>query len=80
MGKYRIRKLTPKTCARLMGLTWEDDDKMSAVGVSNTQRYKIYGNGIITNCIELLFEHLYKAQYDPDFECYDENFTQAVTV
>ena len=69
-----------------MGLTFDDCNKASAVGVSNTQLYKQAGNGIVTNCIELLFEHLYKSQHDPDFECYDErflrehneNFTQAV--
>lgn len=78
-GVYRIRKLTPRECWKLMGLTFEDCDKAASVGVSNSQLYKQAGNGIITNCIELLFEHLYKSQYDPSFECYDENFTQAVT-
>ena len=76
-GKYRIRKLTPRECAVLMGLTFEDDDKSAAIGVSQSQRYKTYGNGIVTNCVELLAEHLYKSQYDPSYECYDENFTQA---
>ena len=78
--RYRIRKLTPCECARLMGFTKEDDDKLAAVGISATQRYKMYGNGIITNCVSLLFEHLFKAQYDPRYECYDENFTQAAMV
>ena len=78
MGKYRIRKLTPRECWALQGLTFEDCDKASEVGVSNSQLYKIAGNGIITNCVELLFEHLYKAQYYPEFECFDENFTNAV--
>lgn len=80
MKEYRIRKLTPRECFRLMGLTSEDCDKASAVGVSNSQLYKIAGNGIITNCVQLLFEHLYKSQYDPEFVTYDENFTHAVTV
>ena len=76
-GRYRIRKLTPRECSVLMGLTFEDDDKMAAVGVSNSARYKCYGNGIITNCVELLFEHLYQAQYDSEFKCFDENFITA---
>ena len=75
--RYRIRKLTPCECARLMGFTKKDDDKLTAVGISATQRYKMYGNGIITNCVSLLFEHLFKSQYDPGHECYDENFTKA---
>ena len=76
--RYRIRKLVPAECAKLMGLTKDDDDKMVAVEISPTQRYKIYGNGIITNCVTLLFEHLFKSQYDPNYVTYDENFTRAV--
>ena len=76
-NKYSIRKLTPRECFRLMGLTSEDCDRAAALGVSNSQLYKQAGNGIITNCVELLFEHLYKAQYDSDYTTYDENFTQA---
>ena len=75
--KYRIRKLTPRECWKLMGLTFDDCDKAYELGVSNSQLYKQAGNGIITNCVELLFEHLYKAQYDPAFETYDENFLKA---
>ena len=37
--KYRIRKLTPRECGRLMGVSDEDIDKMAAVN-SNTQLYK----------------------------------------
>lgn len=84
MKRYRIRKLTPIEAFKLMGLKEEDCRKASAVGVSNSQLYKCAGNGIITNCVELLFEHLYKAQYEPQFKCFDEywdeNFTEAVTV
>lgn len=78
--RYGIRKLTPRECFKLMGLTFEDCDKATAVGVSNSQLYRQAGNGIVTNCVELLFEHLYKFQYDSSFTTYDENFTQAVTV
>lgn len=77
-GKWRIRKLPPRECWRLQGLTFDDCDKAGEF-ISNTQLYKQAGNGIITNCIELIFEHLYKAQYDEAYECFDENFTQAVT-
>lgn len=37
--QYRIRKLTPRECGRLMGVSDEDIDKMAAVN-SNTQLYK----------------------------------------
>lgn len=76
---FRIRKLTPRECYRLMGLTFEDCDKAKTIGVADTHLYKQAGNGIITNCCELLAEHLYKAQYDNTYVCTDEkmiNFTK----
>lgn len=79
MKKWRVRKLIPAECSKLMGLEKSDDEKMKNVSVSDTARYKAYGNGIITNCIELIFEHLYKAQYDNDYVCTDENFTQPLS-
>ena len=78
--RYRIRKLTPRECFVLMGLTFDDCDKCQNIGISNSQLYKIAGNGIVTDCIKLIFEHLYKSQYDESFECYDENFIKAATV
>ena len=70
----RIRKLTPRECWRLMGLTFEDCDKASELGVANTHLYRQAGNGIITNCCALLAEHLYKAQYDDTYICTDERY------
>lgn len=70
-----VRKLTPKEAHRLMGFDDEDYDKCKAVGMSNTQGYKQSGNSIVTTCIRLIAEHLYKAQYDNSYICYDENFT-----
>jgi len=76
--KYRIRKLTENECYKLMGFTDEDCQRCKDVGMSKTQLYKQAGNSIVTNCIELLFEHLYKSQYNPEYITFDENFTQAV--
>lgn len=76
---YRIRKLTPRECFVLMGFEFEDWDKCVEIGASNTAGYKAAGNSIVTNCISLLFEHLYKAQYDDTYICTDEkmqNFIQ----
>ena len=75
---FRIRKLTPRERFRLMGLTFEDCDKASLLGVADSQLCKQAGNGIITNCCELLAEHLYKAQYDNSFECSDEKFIKQI--
>lgn len=76
----RIRKLTPRECYKLMGLTFEDCDKAAEIGVADTHLYKQAGNGIITNCCALLAEHLYKSQYNDTYICTDErcqgNFTK----
>ena len=72
LDNIRIRKLTPRECYKLMGLTFEDCDKAKDIGVADTHLYKQAGNGIITNCCELLAEHLYKAQYDDTYVCTDE--------
>lgn len=49
--KYRIRKLTPKECFRLMGFYDEDFEKCSC---SNTQLYKQAGNSIVVDVAEEL--------------------------
>ena len=38
---YRIRKLTPRECLRLMDADDSDIDKLMAAGISNTQLYKM---------------------------------------
>ena len=47
---YRIRKLTPKECWRLMDFTDEDFEKAAKVN-SNTQLYKQAGNSIVKNVL-----------------------------
>ncbi len=69
---YRIRKLVPRECFALMGLTKDDCDKCVTVGVSNSQLYKQSGNGLITNCVQFIAEHLYKAQNDETYQTTDE--------
>lgn len=69
---YRIRKLTVRECFKLMGFEFEDWDKCSDIGISNSAGYRAAGNSIVTDCIKLLFEHLYKAQYDETYICTDE--------
>ena len=74
--EYKIRRLTPTECFVLMGLTKEDVEKAKAMGLSESAIYKQAGNGIVTNCVELLGEHLYKAQEDEEFVCLDEKMQQ----
>lgn len=53
---FRIRKLTPRECWRLMGFDDEDFDKAQAAGISNTQLYKQAGNSIVVDCLEAIME------------------------
>lgn len=55
--KYRIRKLTPRECGRLMGVSDEDISKMAAVN-SNTQLYKQFGNSIVVDVMCAMFRNL----------------------
>lgn len=56
---YRIRKLTPKECWRLMGFDDEDFEKAAGVPTSNTQLYKQAGNSIVVNVLEKIFKNLF---------------------
>ena len=55
--QYRIRKLTPIECGRLMGVSDEDINKMAAVN-SNTQLYKQFGNSIVVDVMCAMFKNL----------------------
>lgn len=61
--QYRIRKLTPRECGRLMGVSDEDIDKMAAVN-SNTQLYKQFGNSIVVDVMCAMFQNLNIKQED----------------
>lgn len=61
--QYRIRKLTPRECGRLMGVSDEDIDKMTAVN-SNTQLYKQFGNSIVVDVMCAMFKNLNIKQGD----------------
>lgn len=70
LTNYRIRKLTPKECWRLMSFTDEDFHKAEAVN-SNTQLYKQAGNSIVVNVLEAILgqmipgkEDVYKTRYE----------------
>lgn len=56
---YRIRKLTPKECWRLMGFDDKDFEKAAKVN-SNTQLYKQAGNSIVVNVLEAILNNLLK--------------------
>lgn len=54
---FRIRKLTPLECWRLMGFDDTDFYKAEKVN-SNTQLYKQAGNSIVVNALEAILEEL----------------------
>lgn len=60
---YRIRKLTPRECFRLMGCDEETIDTIQAAGISNSQQYKLAGNSIVVACLEKIFEQMFFPQY-----------------
>lgn len=58
---YRIRKLTPRECWRLMGFSDEQFKKAKEAGISNSQLYKQAGNSIVTDVLYYIFKNLYSA-------------------
>jgi DNA (cytosine-5)-methyltransferase 1 len=63
MDGYRIRKLTPLECWRLMGFDDSDFHKAEKVN-SNTQLYKQAGNSIVVNVLEAILEELLHGSAD----------------
>ena len=61
MSTYRIRKLTPCECWRLMG--WNDEGDECFHGAesvnSNTQLYKQAGNSIVVPVLERIFSQMF---------------------
>lgn len=55
---YRIRKLTPTECLRLMGVSDKDIEKMKSAGISDSQLYKMAGNSIVVDVLEAIFRNI----------------------
>ena len=56
---YKIRKLTPLECWRLMGFSDNDYYAAKSVGTSNAQLYKQAGNSIVVTVLEAIFRNLF---------------------
>ena len=66
----RIRRLTPVECERLMGLPdgWTEKGMMKskicdgyfAENISDSQRYKLCGNGVVVNVVEEILKQIIK--------------------
>jgi len=57
-AQFRIRKITPLECWRLMGFTDEQFHKAEQVN-SNSQLYKQAGNSIVVDVLYYLFKNLF---------------------
>ena len=79
---YRIRKLTPRECFRLMGVSDEDIDKIQnypggdsgldektarQLKISESQQYKMFGNSIVVQVLEGIFTQMFRADSDSLF-------------
>lgn len=58
MPNFRIRKLTPRECFRLMDVDDKDIDTIQAAGISDSQQYKLAGNSIVVNVLTEIFRKL----------------------
>ena len=58
-GEYRIRKLTPRECFRLMGVSEENINKIQTAGISNSQQYKLAGNSIVVDVLYHIFRKIF---------------------
>jgi len=56
---YRIRKLTPLECWRLMGFRDMDYYAAKSAGISDVQLYKQAGNSIVVTVLEAIFRNLF---------------------
>ena len=63
---FRIRKLTPRECFRLMDVDEENIDKIQNAGISSTQQYKMAGNSIVVSCLVEIFRQMFRAQWQGD--------------
>lgn len=57
-NNFRIRKLTPRECFRLMDVDDKDIDTIRAAGISDSQQYKLAGNSIVVNVLTEIFRKL----------------------
>jgi site-specific DNA-cytosine methylase len=62
-GEYRIRKLTPRECFRLMDVDDHDIDKIQAADISKSQQYKMAGNSICVNPLYFIFRNMFIDEY-----------------
>lgn len=69
---YRIRKLTPKECGRLMAVKDKDIDKLN---LSDSAKYHIFGDAIVCTVLMSIFGEMLDTDYRSKVERWDYNDT-----
>ena len=59
-NNYKLRKLTPLECWRLMGFKDEDYYKAKEIGLPESKLYERAGRGIVVPMLEEIFKELFK--------------------
>lgn len=59
LDDFKVRKLTPKECLRLMTFDDADYEKLKAAGISDSAIYKEAGNSIVVNVMVFIFAMLF---------------------
>jgi DNA (cytosine-5)-methyltransferase 1 len=67
--EYGYRLMTPKECFRLQGFL---NDEVNLEGISNSQQYKLAGNGQSVNVVKKIFENMFATSFLKTTEDKDE--------
>lgn len=68
VSNYRIRKLTPRECFRLMGVSEENIDKIQNAGISISQQYKLAGNSIVVDTLYHIFRKMFAEKENENYQ------------
>nr|DAN57881.1 MAG TPA: Cytosine specific methyltransferase [Caudoviricetes sp.] len=60
LSNGKLRRLTPRECFRLMGVSEQDIDAIQAAGISDSQQYKMAGNSIVVGVLAKIFQQLFR--------------------
>lgn len=70
LDNFKVRKLTPKECLRLMTFDDADYEKIKAAGISDSAVYKQAGNSIVVNVMMFIFAMMFdNAMLKEDKQC-----------
>jgi DNA-cytosine methyltransferase len=72
---FRLRKLTPKECFRLMGMQDKYFDRIQLLGISNSALYCMAGNSIVINVLINCFGKLFQVD---NYEEITDDYTRRI--